>query len=180
MQDVYRLVETAYLGSVSLTRTSWCFQHALIAHLLKFANMAHRPRKVCFVTIGATAPFDTLLSKVLDNSFLEELAKHGYTTLLIQHGKEGRAIFDSYNQKVAAGSPDRHGLDIQGFGFKQDGLLQEMRLAKANDAHNFVEGMILSHAGKLSYRVIKVMNFNTDPNQVRALSWKLYASVSHS
>lgn len=105
-------------------------------------------RKVCFVTIGATAPFDALLSNVLDEPFLKALKKHEYTTLLIQYGKEGQAIFDTFTKINPPGSTAQYGLDIQGFGFKKDGLVQEMRSTKANSSQNVVEGMILSHAGK--------------------------------
>ena len=115
-----------------------------------FVTMTNKPQKVCFVTIGATAPFDTLLSKVLDDTFLEALKNHEYTRLLIQYGKEGRAIFDSFIRNAPPESPARHGLVIQGFGFRQEGLLQEMRSTKSNQALNTAEGMILSHAGKLS------------------------------
>ncbi|QGA16440.1 hypothetical protein EYB26_004107 [Talaromyces marneffei] len=104
-------------------------------------------RKVCFVTIGATAPFDALLSNVLDEPFLKALKKHEYTTLLIQYGKEGQAIFDTFTKINPPGSTAQYGLDIQGFGFKKDGLVQEMRSTKANSSQNVVEGMILSHAG---------------------------------
>jgi beta-1,4-N-acetylglucosaminyltransferase len=111
--------------------------------------MDRAPRKVCFVTIGATAPFDTLLSNVLDQPFLEALSKNEYTTLLIQYGKEGRVIFDDYIIKFPTGKPERYGLDIQGFDFKKEGLLPEMRSTKSDDKLDTVEGMILSHAGKL-------------------------------
>jgi len=105
-------------------------------------------RKVCFVTIGATAPFDALLSNVLDQPFLEALKKQEYTTLLIQYGKEGQAIFDTFTKNNPPGNPARYDLDIQGFGFKSQGLVQEMRSAKVNLSQNVVEGMIVSHAGK--------------------------------
>lgn len=104
--------------------------------------------KVCFVTIGATAPFDALLSHVLDQPFLDALKKHEYTTLLIQYGKEGQAIFDTFVRNNPPGSPGRYDLDIEGFGFKSQGLIQEMRSTKANPSQKAVEGMILSHAGK--------------------------------
>lgn len=110
--------------------------------------MTNLSRKVCFVTIGATAPFDTLLSNVLDQPFLEALKKHDYTTLLIQYGKEGQAIFDTFTKNNPPASSGRYDLDIQGFGFKKDGLVQEMHSTKANPSQNIVEGMILSHAGK--------------------------------
>ncbi|EED17714.1 glycosyltransferase family 28, putative [Talaromyces stipitatus ATCC 10500] len=109
--------------------------------------MTHPSRKVCFVTIGATAPFDTLLSNVLAQPFLEALKKHGYTALLIQYGKEGQEIFDTFIKNNPPGSPGRYDLDIQGFGFKKDGLVQEMRSTKANESQHIAEGIILSHAG---------------------------------
>lgn len=110
--------------------------------------MTDLPRKLCFVTIGATAPFDALLSSVLDKPFLEALKKHGYTALLIQYGKEGQAIFDAFTKNNPPRSPRRYDLDIQGFGFKSQGLVQEMRSTKADPSQKVAEGMILSHAGK--------------------------------
>jgi beta-1,4-N-acetylglucosaminyltransferase len=110
--------------------------------------MTNPSRKVCFVTIGATAPFDALLSNVLDQPFLEALQKHEYTTLLIQYGKEGQTIFDAFTKNNPPGSSGRYDLDIQGFGFKSEGLVQEMRSTKANLSQKVDEGMILSHAGK--------------------------------
>lgn len=109
--------------------------------------MTQPRRKVCFVTIGATAPFDLLLSRVLDQPFLEALKKASYTTLLIQYGKEGKAIFDTFDTNHPVGSPGRFDLEILGFDFKQDGLQKEMRSTKADDTRNVTEGMILSHAG---------------------------------
>ncbi|KAL1966751.1 hypothetical protein VTN77DRAFT_3948 [Rasamsonia byssochlamydoides] len=116
--------------------------------------MAHRyessddkTRKRCFVTIGATAPFDVLLSNVLDKPFLEALSQCGYTELLIQYGKEGRAIFEKFVQDHPVGSDGRYGLDIYGFDFNKNGLDQEMKSTKANEKMGYAEGMILSHAG---------------------------------
>lgn len=136
------------------------------------------PRKVCFVTIGATAPFDALLSNVLAQPFLDTLKTHGYTTLLIQYGKEGQAIFDAFTKINSPGSPGRCDLDIKGFGFKNEGLVQEMRSTKANPSQNVVEGMILSHAGELpENKIATVFNLMLTTIQDPAPSWKLYVSV---
>lgn len=133
--------------------------------------MDRTPRKVCFVTIGATAPFDALLSNVLDQAFLEALSKNKYTTLLIQYGKEGRVVFDNFVTKFPTGKPERYGLDIQGFDFKKDGLLQEMRSAQSDDKLDTVEGMILSHAGKFQRTLLRTIALTRDP-QAQDLSWK--------
>lgn len=145
--------------------------------------MAHRyessddkPRKRCFVTIGATAPFDALLSNVLDKPFLEALSQCGYTELLIQYGKEGRAIFEKFVQDHPAGSEGRCGLDIYGFDFNKMGLLQEMKSTKADERMGYSEGMILSHAGKIlqSWKLPRLLMLTVPPLllQVRGLSSK--------
>jgi beta-1,4-N-acetylglucosaminyltransferase len=108
-----------------------------------------RPQKVCFVTIGATAPFDALLSHVLDRPFLESLNRYHYTNLLLQFGKEGRAIFEKFTREHPVGSDGRYGLDIQGFDFNKAGLEAEMRSTKADEKKYHAEGMILSHAGNI-------------------------------
>lgn len=133
--------------------------------------MDRSPRKVCFVTIGATAPFDALLTSVLDQPFLETLSQNKYTTLLIQYGKEGRTVFDDFVTKFPTGMPERYGLDIQGFDFKKDGLLPEMRSTQSNDRLNTVGGMILSHAGKLRCTFVKTIALTRD-YQAQDLSWK--------
>ncbi|KAI9813616.1 MAG: N-acetylglucosaminyldiphosphodolichol N-acetylglucosaminyltransferase catalytic subunit alg13 [Pycnora praestabilis] len=103
---------------------------------------APRPKKVCFVTIGATASFDSLLKAVLDHSFLETLRDAGYTDLLLQYGKEGQAIFNDFFQyRDVQGC----GISIDGFDFNRKGLGQEMRAAKGEGTS--VEGVVISHAG---------------------------------
>jgi hypothetical protein len=106
-----------------------------------------RGRKVCFVTIGATAPFDALLSNILDRTFLEALGRQHYTNLLVQFGNEGRTIFQKFINEHPAGSEGRCGLDIQGFDFNKTGLEAEMRSTKKDEKRDCAEGMILSHAG---------------------------------
>jgi beta-1,4-N-acetylglucosaminyltransferase len=109
-----------------------------------------KPTKRCFVTIGATAPFDALLTSVLDQPFLEALNQYGYTHLLVQYGKEGRAIFEKFVQDHPVGSDGRYGLDISGFDFNKAGLEREMQSTKTNEKTGVSEGMILSHAGVIS------------------------------
>lgn len=105
--------------------------------------------KLCFVTIGATAPFGSLLSNVFQESFFTALKEHGYTDLLVQHGKEGQAIYEQFAKDHPPEDPLRSGISVKGFTFNKRGLSQEMGFAKENKEMDYEEGMILSHAGKL-------------------------------
>ncbi|KAL3437368.1 glycosyltransferase family 28 C-terminal domain-containing protein [Aspergillus tetrazonus] len=109
--------------------------------------MAHEARKLCFVTVGATASFHLLLKSILDPIFLLALNQHGYTDLLIQYGKDGQQLFDDFVANYPPGDPRRHGIIVQGFDFNQAGLDNEMRLAKANASENRSSGLVISHAG---------------------------------
>lgn len=104
-------------------------------------------RKFCFVTIGATASFDGLLTAVFGGPFLEALRDANYTDLLIQYGKDGKAIYDKFTSENAAGSKKRCGLNITGFDFNARGLGQEMRKAKSDASGAKSEGVVISHAG---------------------------------
>jgi beta-1,4-N-acetylglucosaminyltransferase len=109
--------------------------------------MAHEARKLCFVTVGATASFHLLLKSILDPIFLMALNQHGYTDLLIQYGKDGQQLFDDFVANYPPGDPRRHGIIVQGFDFNQAGLDNEMRLAKVNASENRSSGLVISHAG---------------------------------
>lgn len=104
-------------------------------------------RKTCFVTIGATAAFNSLLKAVLEPSFLEALRKARYTDLLLQYGKDGRWILDDAVGKYEQDATTRFGINIDGFDFNKAGLGEEMRLAKGADKHGRDEGVVISHAG---------------------------------
>ena len=105
------------------------------------------PGKLCFVTIGATASFNGLLTAVFGDPFLEALRDANYTDLLVQFGKDGKAIFDKFTAGATEGSKERYGLNISGFDFNARGLGQEMRKAKSDAATGKVEGVVISHAG---------------------------------
>lgn len=106
-----------------------------------------RPRKLCFVTIGATAAFDALIKAALSPPFLEALKISGYTDLRLQHGKDGRLILDEFRESNGAKSEEEHGIVVSGFDFNKQGLGSEMRAAKGED--NRTEGVVISHAGIL-------------------------------
>ena len=102
-----------------------------------------KPRRLCFVTIGATASFNCLISACLESRFLEALSGAGYTNLLIQYGKEGEAIFHRITSE--SGTSKQTELIINGFDFNRSGLGQEMKAAKGGP--NDSQGVVISHAG---------------------------------
>ncbi|KAL2358507.1 glycosyl transferase [Cryomyces antarcticus] len=101
------------------------------------------PQKLCFVTIGATASFNTLVSACFEQPFLDALSSAGYTDLLIQYGAEGRRIFDVFTMEVRVNA--RTQLNIEGFDFNAKGLAAEMRAVKGEGGRE--EGVVISHAG---------------------------------
>jgi len=102
-------------------------------------------KKLCFITIGATASFDSLIAAALNPQFLKALRAAGYTDLLLQHGKEGGKIFEDFIVGHRHDSPGRYGLNINGFDFNKKGLGWEMKAAKGDDGAT--EGVVISHAG---------------------------------
>lgn len=119
-----------------------------------------RKTKVCFVTVGATAPFDALIKAIFEPKFLQALHDAGFTLLRIQHGHEGQ---DGFFQRLA-GQPavldicENCKIDISGFGFNKDGLDAEIRAAKGIGGReakqvDMVEGAVISHAGKGTWRL---------------------------
>ena len=107
-------------------------------------RQVQRARKLCFVTIGATAAFDLLIKATLSPRFLEELQASGYTHLLLQHGADGGVILKDFITNMID-SRRIYGLTVTGFDFNKQGLEQEMRAAKGHNGG--VEGVVISHAG---------------------------------
>lgn len=106
-----------------------------------------RTPRTCFVTIGATARFDSLIKAVLSPPFLQSLHDSGYTALMLQHGTEGSQIYNEFIAANKGGSEGRYGLDISGFDFNKRGLGAEMQAAKGRA--DMAEGVVISHAGVL-------------------------------
>lgn len=119
----YKLLYGQYIGKMSV-------------------GQAVKVRKICFVTIGATAAFDALIRAALSPLFLEALHSHSYTDLRLQYGKDGATILDDFKARNGV----THGLNISGFAFNKQGLGVEMRAAKGGP--NGEEGVVISHAGK--------------------------------
>lgn len=98
--------------------------------------------KRCFVTIGATAPFNSLIRAVLAHGFLAALKSHGFTELRLQHGDEGAHIL---HEADVSNIKQNYDIDVTGFAFKTEGLDGEMRALQHQDVAK--EGAIVSHAG---------------------------------
>ena len=113
-------------------------------------SLKHPPpslQRVCFITIGATASFDSLVKASLSPSFLAILDKYGYTDLRLQHGEDGHKIFENFEKNRGTESKYGQGLRISGFDFNKRGLGAEMRAAKGGPERS--EGVVISHAGKI-------------------------------
>ena len=102
--------------------------------------------KVCFVTIGATAGFDSLIQAVLDADFIRALEGHGYKHLIIQHGKDERGVYKTFAERARKSERAASQLKTTGFGFNKAGLGQEMRAVKADMDRQ--AGVVISHAGR--------------------------------
>ena len=104
-----------------------------------------KPQKVCFVTVGATASFDSLVKATLSPQFLEALKTHDYTELRLQHGKDGQKVLEEFGRSKGTMGEGVQDLSISGFDFNKRGLGSEMRAAKGEG--NCMEGVVISHAG---------------------------------
>ncbi|KAI9693388.1 MAG: N-acetylglucosaminyldiphosphodolichol N-acetylglucosaminyltransferase catalytic subunit alg13 [Bogoriella megaspora] len=100
-------------------------------------------QKLCFITIGATASFDSLIRNCFRLEVLDALSKAGYTDLLVQYGRNGKSMYEELHQH--ANDLKELGLNCDGFDLNQEGLMAEMLAAKGeNEA---TEGIVISHAG---------------------------------
>ncbi|KAI9715499.1 MAG: N-acetylglucosaminyldiphosphodolichol N-acetylglucosaminyltransferase catalytic subunit alg13 [Chrysothrix sp. TS-e1954] len=105
------------------------------------------PRKLAFVTVGATAAFDSLVQAVTSATFLKTLASLEYTDLLIQYGRGDAKLVASAGPGDAHGGIRAHGIDITGYAFNKTGLHLEMQMT-VGCAKGFNRiGVVISHAG---------------------------------
>lgn len=109
--------------------------------------LSQRPKlqKICFVTVGATASFDSLIKATLSPPFLEALKTHNYTDVRLQYGKDGQRLLEEFKRSNVATLEGLEYLNISGFDFNKQGLGSEIRAAKGEG--NRVEGVVVSHAG---------------------------------
>lgn len=113
--------------------------------------------KVCFVTVGATAPFDALIKAIFEPKFIQALHDADYTLLRVQHGHEGQdGVFQRLvGQAKVLDICESCKIDVSGFGFNRDGLDGELRGAKGIGPRgarqeDMIEGAVISHAGQKS------------------------------
>ena len=97
------------------------------------ATKSAQQKRVCFVTVGATASFDDLIEAVLSQVFLDALAAVDYTQLLIQHGRDTRRAVERFHEERERGQIDTRGITVRAFAFSETGLSQQMRAAKGVD-----------------------------------------------
>ena len=146
--------------------------------IMAIAKAIEAPRKVCFVTIGATASFDALLEAVLTRTFFETLEKLGYTDLVLQYGKDGLSILESFRQSEEHVSISTSKINISGFDFNKQGLGQEMRAAKGENGD--LEGVVISHAGMITENWLFSWVLSQTFAKALALSLTLFASPFRS
>jgi beta-1,4-N-acetylglucosaminyltransferase len=110
------------------------------------------PSKICFVTVGATAPFDGLVQAVLRSPFLESLHDASYTDLVVQYGQgKGKELFGDFLATRSSEVKQKLGIEVSGFDFKTDGLDQDMKRARGGGpGSSSNHGLIISHAGQHS------------------------------
>ncbi|KAL1835776.1 hypothetical protein VTJ49DRAFT_6087 [Mycothermus thermophilus] len=100
------------------------------------------PGRRCFVTVGATAGFWSLLEEVTSSSFLGRLAAHGFTTLDIQCGPDLAGLQE---RLAAIGAEERHGLQVRSFGYTSD--LEAYLLGCRGVRGARPAGIVVAHAG---------------------------------
>ena len=110
-------------------------------------------KKLCFVTIGATAEFEALIHAAIQPSFLGALRKAGYTHLRLQYGKKGKLVLDEAFGPSDGDSRTLNDIRIDGFEFRPDGLTWDMVEARGGRDNQHLEGVVISHAGTNSRRV---------------------------
>ncbi|CAK3739696.1 glycosyltransferase family 1 [Lecanosticta acicola] len=106
--------------------------------------MAPSNQKTCFVTIGATASFSSLIQDVLSPTFFKALELNGFTELLVQYGQDGQEFFNSC-MTIAKNTESGSVLEVAGFPLDSVGLAKYMMRAKGGKDRQ--EGVVISHAG---------------------------------
>jgi beta-1,4-N-acetylglucosaminyltransferase len=116
-------------------------------------------RKLCFITVGATANFDLLIRASVDLSFLQYLSAQGYTDLFLQHGKNGDKLLRELLPEVAFTRDDPvvndlsavvNDIKISSFDFRKEGLQKEMLAARGGSLAFRDAGVVICHAGMSS------------------------------
>ncbi|KAJ5732577.1 hypothetical protein N7493_004058 [Penicillium malachiteum] len=102
--------------------------------------------KLCLVTVGATAAFNTLISEVMDEPFFAKLRQTGFTHLIVQYGEDGKDTFHGFLEKHPEGDPALHGIGVGGFSLTAD-MHPYFMMAKNRTARNQELGLVICHSG---------------------------------
>ncbi|KAK8138742.1 hypothetical protein PG984_002122 [Apiospora sp. TS-2023a] len=122
------------------------------------ANEDQIPGKTCFVTVGATASFRSLIEEVVAPKFVAALAAQGYDTMIVQCGPD----FE-YFESIRPSDPQ---VIMSGFSVESN-IMEYMReCAPSDKPRKRHMGLIVTHAGagnimealKVNTRVIAVPN----------------------
>lgn len=104
--------------------------------------------KICFVTVGATASFVSLIRTVVSGPFIKALRSNHYTDLRVQFGTDG---FDPFKEALETlDDASKAMVNITGFEFAPYGLHEEYLCAKRTYPKSQLkgkEGCVISHAG---------------------------------
>lgn len=123
------------------------FAHSLAGALvntqytLPTPSQPARPRH-CLVTVGATAPFTSLVAAAFDPTFLGALINAGFTKLMIQAGKDADLV------QLAARMFGHPTLKIECFDFVDD-LRSVMVMCGKGDGERET-GVVICHAGEFT------------------------------
>lgn len=109
---------------------------------------ARKLRKECLVTVGATAPFERLIQAAMSPEVLDKLNQEGFTTVTYQYGDSFQVFHDVFPEYPRQAPEDNltHGILVRAFGFKKEGLREEIRKCQKKEGES-EEGLVISHAG---------------------------------
>lgn len=111
--------------------------------------LATKSGRVALVTGGSIVTFKELIDEVLTPGVLDALARHGFTTLLLQCGDYVHEVDAKVARlKEESGEDVVMGIEIRAFAW-DDNLLETMKLCRG-EAGVRPAGIVVSHAGEFS------------------------------
>lgn len=129
------------LGSYIKPSTAWddICKHSVTATMAP-ANEDQIPGKTCFVTVGATASFRSLIKEVVSPKFVAALAAQGYDTMIVQCGPD----FE-YFESIRPSDPQ---VIMSGFSVASNIKDYMRECAPSDEPRKRHMGLIVTHAGK--------------------------------
>lgn len=101
----------------------------------------------CLVTIGATAPFKSLLDEAISKPFVQKLIDLGYSKLSIQCGWDENYVVSKLRDAKLEDIIYQK-LDYNVFSFHVGGMGDDMRGCKGIYHNNGRDGVVVCHAGR--------------------------------